>query len=87
MDAKIYAITDVNQDGKTDFSDFFIILKSIMKKQEKITQEGILKRRNTLNTIKSMLGLSTYQRYEPLIECALEFIHSTFFIKKCLKCF
>ena len=85
---KVYALTDLNHDGQTDFKDFFIVLKDIMKKQESVkTLDGQAKKRNTLNTVKLMIGIPTYQRYEPMIECALEFIHTTHFLKKCLKCF
>lgn len=85
---RVYALTDINQDGKTDFTDFFIVLKSIMKRQESVKGlDGNDKKRNTLNTIRSMIGVSAYQRYEPMIECAIEFIHKTHFLKKCFKCF
>lgn len=89
MDAnKVYALTDVNQDGKTDLKDFFIVLKDIMKRQETVKGlDGEAKKRNALNTVKLMIGISAYQRFEPMIECGLEFIHRTHFLKKCLKCF
>lgn len=85
---KVYAVTDINKDGKTDFKDFFLVLLDIMKKQESVKGlEGDAKKQNVLNTVKLMIGISAYQQYEPMIEAALEFIHKMHFVKKCFKCF
>lgn len=73
---------DYNGDGNINFNDFYDIIKDLMKEQEKTNKNGDEKLENVKMSLKLMFGVQTYQKFEVLIDPAIEFIHRCYFLKK-----
>ena len=82
---KVKAILDVNGDGVTNMDDIYFIMADIMKEQKKLNIPGSDKKANVLKTLKNIIGLHLYDRFEPLLSPAIEFILSVANSKVILK--
>ena len=71
---KVKAILDINGDNKVDMSDLYFIISEIMKDQKKLKISGSDKKSNTLKSLKNIIGTHIYERFEPVLEPAIDFI-------------
>ena len=71
---KVKAILDINGDGKINMSDLYFIISEIMTEQQKLKLHGSQKKENTLKTLKNIIGIHLYDRFEPMLEHSIEFI-------------
>lgn len=71
---KVKNLLDVNGDGKVDMADLYFIISEIMKDQKKLKISGSDKKENTLKSLKNIIGQHLYERFEPVLEPAIDFI-------------
>jgi len=71
---KVKNLLDINQDGKVDMSDLYFIIAEVMKDQKKLKISGSDKKDNVLKTLKNIIGVHLYERFEPVLEPAIDFI-------------
>jgi len=71
---KVKNLLDVDGNGKVDMEDMYFIIAEVMKEQEKLKLRGSDKKDNVLKTLKNIIGVHLYERFEPMLEHAIEFI-------------
>ena len=69
-------LLDRNGDNKIDLQDIYFIISDIMKDQKKLKISGSDKKDNVLKTLKNIMPVDLYNRFEPLLSPAIEFILS-----------
>lgn len=69
-------ILDYDEDGEITINDLYMFILDIMKIESKKKIDGLDKKKNTLNTIRSALPIDTYNRYEPMLNKAIDFIYT-----------
>lgn len=82
---KVKQLLDVNGDGKVDMQDIYFIITEVMNEQEKLKLQGSDKKDNTLKKVRNIIGVHLYDRFEPMIDAAIEFILAVANNKKLLK--
>lgn len=87
MYIEMMKVLDYNNDGVVNLDDIYDVIRDFMKKEEKSNRKGLEKLESVKLSLKLYLSIPIYQKYEPMIEAAIEFIHKVYFVKKrcCLK--
>ena len=68
-------LLDKNNNGEIDAEDFYLIILELMKKFNKDKLSGEEKKIKVLKTLRDdILSVDTFERYEPLIAPAIDFI-------------
>jgi len=77
---------DYNKDNKIDTDDIFDLVFDLMKQQKKNKLlSGSDKKLNVLNILKVSIGSETFERYYPMIDKSIDFIHKKLLKSKCGK--
>lgn len=82
---KVKQILDIDGNGKVDMQDIYFIITETMNEQEKLKINGSDKKDKTLQTVRNIIGVHLYDRFEPMIDAAIEFILAVANNKKLLK--
>lgn len=75
---------DKNNDGQIDFNDIYYIILDLMKEETKQKIGGSAKHYNVMKKLKDLLGIETFQRFEPMLDQAIDFIFDVANHKKLL---
>jgi hypothetical protein len=76
---------DKDKDGDIDFNDIYYIILELMKKETKKNIGGSAKHYNVMKNLKNLLGVEIFQRFEPMLDQAIDFIFDIANHKKLLK--
>jgi hypothetical protein len=77
---------DYNKDNKINYEDIFDLVFDLMKEQKKNKLlSGADKKLNVLNLLKVAIGHEVFERYYPIIEKSIDFIHKHLIKSKCGK--
>jgi hypothetical protein len=82
---KVKQLFDLNGDGTVDMQDIYFIITEIMSEQEKLKIHGSDRKDNTMKTVRNIIGVHLYDRFQPMIDAAIEFILTVANNKKLLK--
>ena len=82
---KVKQLFDLDGNGKVDMQDIYFIITEIMSEQEKLKIHGSDRKDNTMKTVRNIIWVHLYDRFEPMIDAAIEFILSVANNKKLLK--
>ena len=77
---------DYNKDGKINTEDIFDLVYDLMKEQKKNNLlSGSDKKLNVLNLLKVAIGQEAFDRYKPVFDKSIDFIHKHLLKSKCSK--
>jgi hypothetical protein len=77
---------DYNNDNKIDTDDIFDLVFDLMKQQKNNKLlSGNDKKLNVLNLLKVAIGQEAFDRYKPVFDKSIDFIHKKLLKSKCGK--
>ncbi len=70
-------VLDYNKDGEINPQDFFDLVVHLMRQQNKENNllKGSDKKSNVLHVVEQLLGKESYDRYAPLLDVGVDFLH------------
>ena len=70
------SILDYNGDGNISLDDLYMFILDIMNTESKKKIDGADKKNNTIQTIKNIIPTDLFDKFEPMIDKAIDFIFS-----------
>ena len=68
------SVLDYNGDGKITIDDIYQLILDVMNTEATKKIDGTDKKNNTIQTIKNILPTELFDKFEPMIDRAIDFI-------------